>query len=52
MDRINTFIALDIEATGISPNKSRIIEIGAIKVINGEKVDTFSSLINPCIPIS
>lgn len=52
MDRINTFIALDIEATGISPNKSRIIEIGAIKAINGEKVDTFSSLINPCIPIS
>ena len=27
MDKINTFIALDIEATGISPNKSRIIEI-------------------------
>lgn len=52
MDRINTFIALDIEATGISPNKSRIIEIGAIKVVDGNKVDTFSSLINPCIPIS
>ena len=52
MDRINTFIALDIEATGISPNKSRIIEIGAIKVVDGVEVDTFSSLINPCIPIS
>ena len=52
MDKINTFIALDIEATGISPNKSRIIEIGAIKVVNGVKVDTFSSFANPCIPIS
>ena len=52
MDSINTFIALDIEATGISPNKSRIIEIGAIKVKDGKKVDTFSSLVNPCIPIS
>ena len=52
MNRIDTFVALDIEATGISPNKSRIIEIGAIKVIDGKEVEVFSTLVNPCVPIS
>lgn len=49
---LDTYVALDIEATGISPNKSRIIEIGAIKVIEGIAVERFSSLINPCVPLS
>ena len=52
MKNIDTFVALDIEATGISPSKSRIIEIGAIKVVDGVQVETFSSFVNPCIPIS
>ena len=52
IERIDTFVAIDIEATGISPHKSRIIEIGAIKVVNGVEVDRFSSLVNPCVPIS
>ncbi len=52
MKKIDTFVAIDIEATGISPNKSRIIEIGAIKVVDGKEVDVFSSLVNPCVPIS
>lgn len=52
MKKINTFVALDIEATGISPNKNRIIEIGAIKVVDGTEVDRFSTLVNPCVPIS
>ena len=38
-DKLNTYIALDVEATGISPNKSRIIEIGAIKVKDGVEVE-------------
>jgi DNA polymerase-3 subunit alpha (Gram-positive type) len=49
---LDTYVALDIEATGISPNKSRIIEIGAIKVREGVVIDYFSSLINPCLPLS
>jgi len=40
-------VALDIETTGLNPNKDAIIEIGAVK-FDGEKVvDTWQSLINP-----
>ena len=41
----------DIETTGFNKEKDRIIEIGAVKVQNGETVDTFSTFINPEIPI-
>ena len=41
----------DIETTGFSPVKNRIIEIGAVKVINGEITDRFSEFINPSVPI-
>lgn len=44
----SAFVSLDIETTGLSPNKgSRIIEIGAVKVVNGEIVDTYEQLIHP-----
>lgn len=42
-----SFVAVDIETTGISPTSNMITEIGAIKVIDDEIVDTFSQLINP-----
>lgn len=43
----NSYICLDTEATGLSPKHDKIIEIGAIKVIEGEIVDTFSTYVNP-----
>lgn len=46
------FIAVDIETTGLSPVKDRIIEIGAVKVKNGKKVDLFSKLIDPQIELT
>lgn len=47
-----SFISLDIETTGLSPQKgSRIIEIGAVKVSGGKIVDTFHSLVNPEVKI-
>lgn len=42
----DTYTVIDIETTGFDPNKDKIIEIGAIKVKNGEVVDTYSTLIN------
>ena len=41
------YIVVDIETTGLSPEKSEIIEISAIKVINGKENETFSKLIKP-----
>lgn len=47
------YVVLDIETTGFSPAKgARIIEIGAVKVINDKVVHTFQELINPEIKIS
>ena len=46
-----TFVVFDIETTGFSPIKNRIIEIGAVKIKNGEIVERFSEFINPQVPI-
>ncbi len=46
-----TFVVFDIETTGFSPDKDAITEIGAVKVVNGEIVDEFESLVNPLRPI-
>ena len=48
---IKDYTCVDIETTGVSPEYSHIIEIGAVKVRDGQVVDTFSELIDPGIPI-
>lgn len=44
-------VVFDIETTGFSPLKDRIIEIGAVKIVDGAVSDRFSSFVNPEIPI-
>jgi len=44
---INTYVSIDLETTGLNPKEDRIIEIGAVKVIEGRVADTFSTFINP-----
>ncbi len=46
-----TYVVFDIETTGFSPVKNRIIEIGAVKVSGGKIVDTYSTFVNPKVPI-
>lgn len=43
----DTYVALDLETTGLTPKRDRIIEIGAVKVENGRETGTFTSLVNP-----
>ena len=45
------FVVFDLETTGFSPKKNKIIEIGAVKVQNGSITERFSSFVNPQIPI-
>jgi len=48
MIRADTVIVLDFETTGLSPDYGdRAIEIGAVRIENGEVVERFQSLMNP-----
>ena len=42
-----TFVAIDVETTGLSPVKNELIEISAIKYNGSQKIDVFSTLIKP-----
>ncbi|MBE5895768.1 MAG: PolC-type DNA polymerase III [Lachnospiraceae bacterium] len=46
------FVVFDIETTGLSVIKDKIIEIGAVKIENGEITARFSEFVNPKVPIS
>ena len=45
------FVVFDLETTGFSPKKNKIIEIGAVKVQAGAITERFSTFVNPQIPI-
>ncbi len=47
-----SFVVFDIETTGLNPDKAHIIEIGAVKIVDGQVTDRFSKFINPHVPIS
>lgn len=46
-----SFVVFDLETTGFSPVKDKIIEIGAVKVERGKITDRFSTFVNPQVPI-
>lgn len=41
------FVVFDTETTGLAPSRDRIIELAAIRFIDGEPVELFSTLVNP-----
>ena len=42
-----TYIALDLETTGLNPAEDSIIEVGMVRFRNTEILQTFSSYVNP-----
>jgi DNA polymerase III epsilon subunit family exonuclease len=46
-----TFVAFDIETTGLKPVLNRIVEIGGIKFKGDQVLETFGHLVNPMMPI-
>ena len=44
-------VVLDFETTGLSPSADRIIEIGAVKLENGQITEELSILCNPGVPL-
>ncbi len=47
------FVVIDFETTGLSPNKGdRVIEVGAVEIVDGKIGRRFQSLANPGFPVS
>lgn len=44
-------VVLDFETTGLNTRTSRIIEIGAVRLVDGAIEDSFSTLVNPGMPL-
>lgn len=44
---IDSYIAVDLEMSGLNPKEDRIIEIGALKVKDGVVTDRFETFVNP-----
>lgn len=44
---VENFVAIDLETTGLDAKNDRIIEIGAVKYLAGERNDSFATFINP-----
>lgn len=46
-----SFCVVDVETTGLSPTKNRVIEIGMVKVDGLKIIDKFHTMINPRVSI-
>jgi DNA polymerase-3 subunit epsilon len=46
-----TFVVLDLETTGLSPEADRVTEIGAVKVRGGDVLGEFQTLVHPGRPV-
>ena len=47
----NTYCVFDLETTGLNFSSDEIIEISAIKIVNGEFTERFSTFVRPTSPV-
>lgn len=56
-DSVNEFLAnksyvvFDFETTGLDHEVDAVTELGAVKIVNGKITETFSTFVNPLVPI-
>lgn len=48
---IKDYVVIDLEMTGLSAKYHKVIEIGAVRIRNGQVVETLELLVNPKCPI-
>ncbi|MDD3278978.1 MAG: 3'-5' exonuclease [Lachnospiraceae bacterium] len=48
---MNSYVAVDLETTGLNPKNDRILEIGALKMIDGRPMGEFRTFIDPRMKI-
>lgn len=48
---LKSYVVVDVETTGLNPKENRIIEIGAIRVVEGKIDKEFETFVNPGIHI-
>lgn len=46
------FTAIDVETTGLSPDRDRIVELGVVKFRNGKPQSRFTTFVSQPVPIS
>ncbi len=44
---MRSYVSIDLETTGLNPKTDKITEIGAVRIIGGERRETFAALVNP-----
>lgn len=47
VDRLSVFYAVDVETTGLNPMEDEIISLSAVKFVNFEPVEAFTTFIKP-----
>jgi ATP-dependent DNA helicase DinG len=52
MEKIESFVAVDLETTGLDPKLETIIEVGLISFENGKIKEKFTQTVNPCKTVS
>lgn len=49
--RTAAFVVLDVETTGLDPEKERVCEVGAIRMVGGKETARYQSLVQPGVPM-
>lgn len=44
---LDSYVAIDLEMTGLQPKTERILEIGAVKVVKHRQTEVFQTFVNP-----